>query len=106
MRLHRPHFTIRRLLVAVAVVALLIWPATLVMRREDYRRRADQHEDVMRTLSSELISLRRQGGQEGEARMKEGVLFEESRLAGVYRRAMDRPWRRIRPGEGDPRPPR
>ncbi len=60
----------------------------------------------MRTLSSELITLRRQGGQEGEARMREEALFEENRLAGVYRRAMDRPWERIRSGAGDPRAPR
>ena len=92
MRLSRPRFTVRRLMIGVAACALLLWPAILALRWEAYRRRALQYEEVARTLSSELITIRARGGPESEAKMRELALFDQMREAEKYRRAMQRPW--------------
>ena len=102
----RPRLSIRRLMAIVAVVAMVVWAATVANRRSDYGRLAQQHEAVARVLSAEIISIRRQGGREEEAKMREWALLEESRLEGVYRRAMQHPWARVGPDEGEPRPAR
>jgi hypothetical protein len=52
-------FTVRRLMISVAIMAILIWSTSLALRWLEYRRLAVKHEqvcDVLRTPSRNEIS--------------------------------------------------
>ena len=106
--MRRPRFTVRRLMVAVAIVAALVWSVTIAMRWVEYRRIAAHHEEVCDVLSGEIESLTVQAeGEKSQGRLmkqreledfvrhREIALSEESRLAMKYRRAMNQPWRSV-----------
>jgi hypothetical protein len=88
----RSRFTVRWLMVAVAVLALLIWSVMVSMRWNDYRRRAEYHDSVANTLLGEIGNLQEQGGQADQVNMRREVMADEIRLARRCRRAMLRPW--------------
>lgn len=102
-----PRFTIRRLMLAVAIVAALLWSSMMTMRSLEYWRLAIHHEEICWVLSSEIGSLAEQAEEarlEGisdlnyTSRMNERkkALVDESRAASVYRGRIWRPWRKIR----------
>jgi hypothetical protein len=87
-----PRFTVRRLMFVVAIAALLVWSCTVVMQWESYRRRAEDHEQTIRVLSSEIQALRGQAGKADQVRMREEVMAEEMMLLRRCRRGVRRPW--------------
>jgi hypothetical protein len=107
VRLSYPRFTVRRMMVAVAIVAALLWSSILALRSLEYRRLATDREVVCVLLSAEIISLTE---EVDEARSKglptsnllidinerKKALIEAARAASVYRERMWRPWRPIR----------
>lgn len=99
--------TIRRLMIATAIVAAMIGFALMGCRSMDYRRLALHHEDVCLTLSGEIASLTEQAEQAKakglptsehliNAREREKAFVEEARCAAVYRRLMWHPWQQVR----------
>lgn len=102
--LTKPRLTIRRLMVAVAVVAVSIWLNLMGWRAMEYRRLAIQHEAFCETLSGEIASLSEQGEKASSPpsshrtniAMRQQALADESRSAAVYRRLMWHPWQQIR----------
>jgi hypothetical protein len=95
-------------MVAVAVMAVLVWSSTLASRWLDYRDRALTHEHVCETLASEIDSFAAQiedaklSGRTISANIgfqlaeREKALVDERRLAEIYRRGMSQPWRNVR----------
>jgi hypothetical protein len=107
MRLPRLRVTVKRLMVAVAVVATLIWSAMMATRSLEYRRLAIDREETCRVLSGEIFSLSEQAEDarsKGDPTLNDmaqitehkKALAEEARAASVYRDRMWRPWRKVR----------
>jgi hypothetical protein len=90
------HFRVRTLMIAVGVVALLVWGAMMSSRSYDYYRRAREY------------GSRERGWREIAARGRWDARFASEcteyfgQLAGKYRRAMWRPWMAVTP---DPHAP-
>jgi hypothetical protein len=102
-----PRFTVRRLMVAVAVVAALLWSSMLALRSLEYHRLAIDHQAIRVLLSAEIISLTEQADEaksKGNPTSKllfdigerKKALIEETRAASLYRERMWRPWHPIR----------
>jgi hypothetical protein len=102
-----PRLTIRRLMVAVAVVAALIGFSLMGWRSMEYRRLAIQHEHICSTLEGEIASLKDQA-QEASAKglpasehlinatERKKALAEEQRSVAVFRYKMWHPWEQVR----------
>ena len=102
-----PGITIRRLMIATALVGALIGFALMALRSMEYRRLAIHHEEICAVLSGEVASLT---GQAEEAKAKDlptaehlinarerrKAFAEEARIASVYRRLMWHPWQQVR----------
>jgi hypothetical protein len=90
------HFRVRTLMIAVGVVALLVWGAMMASRSYDYYRRAREYGENER------------GWREIAARGRWDATFASecteyfAQLAGKYRRSMWRPWTAVAP---DPHAP-
>ncbi len=106
MRFPRVRFTVRRMMIAVAIVATLVWTALLAIRSLEYRRLALNREEACRVLAGEIASLAEQAERARSrgapaADLLAGIddrkksLAEESRAASVYRERTWRPWRPI-----------
>jgi type II secretory pathway pseudopilin PulG len=107
MNLPRP--TIRRLMVAVAFLAILLWVVLTVSRWTEYRHRAMRlreqilvleierlmFDERLLTISLENIPARKQHesaiADNRQARIKAEILFDR------YRKAMQHPWFRVEP---------
>ena len=107
MRLPRVRITVRRLMIAVAVVTALMWSAMMAARSLEYRQMAIDREETCRVLSGEIFSLSEQAEEArskgaptvnytGQITEREKALAEEAQAASVYRDRMWRPWRKIR----------
>jgi hypothetical protein len=115
MRIPRFRFTVRRMMVAVAVVAVLSWLGSVGVRRAECRRLVRTHEELCRALSAEIGVFRGQlrigRSDDVLARVQlESAIMErrpalnkEIALTERYRRAMRRPWLPVEP---DPPPPK
>jgi hypothetical protein len=91
-----PRFRVRTLMIAVGVVALLVWGAMMGIRSYDYylrARRYDLEERVWRRTTAE-------GRWRVEIGLERADYFAE--LSRKYRRAMWRPWLPVAP---DPHAP-
>ena len=109
MRLHRPRFTVRRLMITVAMLAVLLWSGMTGTRWAEYRRLAMHHENLSRVLSGEIEAFRRvlratppeavlARVQLDSAIMdRRRALDEELSQAERYRRVMQRPWLVVSP---------
>ena len=91
-----PNFRIRTLMLAVGVVALLIWAAIMGPRSSDYAKRARDY-DVQERAWREITD---QGDFPREFCAECAAYFAQ--LAAKYRQAMWRPWRPVAP---DPHAP-
>jgi hypothetical protein len=89
MKFIRPRFTVRRLMVAVAIVAFVI--ATL-KRSEDYRRRADH----FRSLQPDYISY--------QSALRDFWIKQEyyAQMEQKYRDAAWLPWLPVAPDPPEP----
>ena len=108
--MRRPGFrwTVRRTMIAVAVMAVLVWSSIVAWRWFDYRRLAIHHENVRETLDGEILSLREQieeakskgsplpAGIEGQITERHKAIADQKRLADAYRQGMSQPWRKVR----------
>lgn len=95
-----PRFRVRTLMVAVGVVALLIWGTMMGLRSLDYAMRAKYYRDQARRWRS--IAARDRVNPARRARsiaVKWGPQIAEfyAPLVLKYRRAMWRPWRPVAP---------
>jgi hypothetical protein len=86
-----PRFRVRTLMVAVVVVALLVWGAMMGSRSYDYYRRAR----VYGTQERGWRAIAARDGQWAEFGSECAEYFAQ--LAGKYRRAMWRPWMPVAP---------
>jgi hypothetical protein len=94
-----PRFRVHTLMIAVGVVAFLIWGAMMATRSYDYFRRAREYGLQERGWRRVAASAHRDQGME-EFRLQCVEYFGQ--LAGKYRRAMWRPWMPVAP---DPHAP-
>ena len=86
MRLPRPRFTVRRLMVAVAIVATVMAPGAILWRRSaDLARRGREHDRRAAECASTYLS----GYHE--------------RLAEKYATAARRPWLPVEPDPPEPK---
>src|SRR5258708_4448200 len=91
-----PRFRVRTLMIAVGVVALLIWGAMMASQPYDYYRRAREY------------GVQERGWRESAAEGRLRVEFCSqcadyfAQLAGKYRRAMWRPWMPVAPDRHAP----
>ena len=90
-------------MVAVAVVAALIWSAMVATRSLEYRRLAIDRDETCRVLSGEIFSLSEQAedaewksaptlNHMAQITEHKKALVEAARAASVYRDRMWRPW--------------
>ena len=93
-----PGFRVRTLMIAVGVVALLLWGAMMGTRSFDYYRRAREYGANERGWRAIADRPNQPGGPEFRLRCVEYY----AQLAGKYRRAMWRPWMPVAP---DPHAP-
>ena len=93
-----PHFRVRTLMIAVGVVALLIWGAMMASQSYDYYRRAREYGAQERGWR-EIASRNRP--PEWKQFHSECVQYF-ARLSAKYRQAMWRPWVPVAP---DPHAP-
>ena len=107
MRPPRVRYTIGRMMVAVAIVATLVWTAMLMIRSLEYRRLALDREETCRVLSDEIASLAERARSRGAPADdllvgigdRKKALADESRAASVYRDRTWRPWSPTRHGQ-------
>jgi hypothetical protein len=110
MRLPRMQFTVMRMMVAVAVVAVLLGVGPLRQRSANYHRKAMEHALGV-GVSKENAKVQRAGVREhpevresleASAAEWERVAVWHADLAEKYSRAASRPWETV---PMDPRPP-
>jgi hypothetical protein len=110
MRLPRVQFTVRRMMIAVAVVAILLGVGPLRRRSASYHRKALEHARLV-GVSKENAKVQRTAGRdhpeirplmEASAAELEGMAEWHSDLAEKYSRAASRPWETM---PLDPAPP-
>jgi Tfp pilus assembly protein PilE len=105
-------FTLRGMMIAVAVIAVLTWIAQAASRWSYYRTRAEHHAAELRNLNADLVpalEFRREMGYFPGCALGQ-TLFERvwdeaewhARLKSKYELAATRPWRSVEP---DPPPP-
>ncbi len=105
MKLPRVRFTVRRLMVAVAIVALMLgWIASLRATAGRRRAIADDHESV---LAGQGIVRTGTGGSwypvdDKPTSEREAVVMWRIQLADMYRAAADQPWLRLAPDPPEP----
>jgi hypothetical protein len=105
----RPRLTIRRLMVTVALLAILLWVGLIVSRWSEYRRRTIQLREQrlvltvesfifdkrLQAIPPENIAARKQVessiAEHRQAVIKTEILFDR------YQKAMRRPWLRVEP---------
>jgi hypothetical protein len=83
-----PRFRVRTLLIAVAVVAVLVWSAKVGLRSHDYHRRATEYAKY----ETRMEEHRRQEPRLGQMETQSADYY--ARLARNSREAMVRPWMR------------
>ena len=91
-----PRFRVRTLMIAVGVVALLIWGAMMASQSYDYYRRASKYGADERGWRETAAR------HHGSAKFGSQCAEYYAQLAGKYRRAMWRPWMPVAP---DPHAP-
>lgn len=107
MKFPSVRLTVRHLLVAVAIAAVVFWSAILARRTLEYRRLAAHHEGICRTprgeiqnLTGDLEAANRNGtaapGLEDQIRMHKDALAEEERASALFRERTWRPWKTVR----------
>ena len=92
-----PNFRVRTLMIAVGIVALIVWGGMMSVRSYDYYRRAREYgtqERGWRRIAS-------QGG--GDTKFASECTEYFTLLTAKYRRAMWRPWLPVAPDEPEPR---
>jgi hypothetical protein len=94
-----PHFRVRTLMLAVGIVALLIWGAMMATRTYVYYRLAREYGLQERLWREHAV---RDRGNPASARSVAavwglGIAEDRATLARKYRRAMWRPWAPVAP---------
>jgi hypothetical protein len=94
-----PHFRVRTLMLAIALLALLVWGALMGTRAYDYGRLAREYGFLERTWRQHAV---RDRAIPGRGRSVAAVWGPEiaayyAPLARKYRRAMWRPWDPVAP---------
>lgn len=104
MRLPRVRFTVRRLIVLVAVVAVGLWAARMWRLSREYQELAYRHAYGAATIEHIMQGppLREAGHRDGGPTPREAYHDYEVSLAAKYFRAAACPWLRVAP---DPPPP-
>ena len=108
MRLARPHFSVRGLMILVAIVAILIWAKSrLDARRVYFHELVRQYYD--KRWNASAFSYSGPGGEVMEARMKADaqkrarVTAYYSDLILKYEYAREHPWLPVAPDPPEPR---
>ncbi len=99
MRRFRPQFTVRRLMIAVAVVSVLLGTLARLQSRSEFYRLASEAEaksvlDVARSVASPL-------SQEDYARIRLKMVWHVSKMK-IYSEASKRPWLPVAPIPPEP----
>jgi hypothetical protein len=104
MRIPRVRFTIARMMVAVAVIALLLGAVAILRRRANLQGLADYHAETARQIRSLHVWTFRPDGPPVD------ISFEDPRLAdyhedmaGKYKRAACYPWLPVAPDPPKPK---
>jgi hypothetical protein len=107
MRLPSVRFTVRRMMITVAVVALWLIPITFMERQHRFRRLAQYHRDAgggpffISLLSPEGEAYLNELGRKASLLSPERLKWHRE-LADKYGQAAARPWLPVSP---DPPPP-
>ncbi len=105
MKLPRVRFTIRRIMVAVAIVAMLFIGVVLWRRSQEYRRRAESHDLLLWSALPVAIDEAASPGRLGGGLSVGGLLRRAKyhhEMSRKYWWAAARPWVSVDP---DPPPP-
>jgi hypothetical protein len=96
MKLTRPKFTVKRLMIAVGLVAVLLWGAMMGVRSYVYWRLARDYGSYERGWREMAVKDR---GIPGSIAARWGPQIAEyyAPLSRKYRRAMWRPWMPVAP---------
>jgi hypothetical protein len=114
MRLPRPRFTVRRMMIGVAITAPLAWAFATAYRAAVYERLADFHDAQMIPIGSLGAVWGEFHGEEGELLYygRDGKMLTErevawnrwhARLKRKYRAAAGEPWRPLEPDPPEPK---
>jgi hypothetical protein len=115
MRLTR--FTVRRLMIVVAVLAIVLWLGTIVTRWVHYRNQSMIYSELVRAFEMERLVIQERlkaippdnpatrERLESVIADKRQEIIKSSILADRYRRAMQRPWYRVDPDAIEPKGP-
>jgi hypothetical protein len=98
--MRQPSIRVRTLMIAVGVVALLIWGAMMASQSYDYYRRAREYGANERGWRQ--IAARHRGNAKFDSQFDSQCAEYYAQLALKYRRAMWRPWMPVAP---DPHAP-
>ena len=98
--MHLPRFRVLTLMVAVGVVALLLWGGLMGSRSYDSYRRAREY--GANESGWRAIAARKRGRDPGMAKFGSQCAEYYAQLARKYRRAIWRPWLPVAP---DPHAP-
>jgi hypothetical protein len=105
MRLPRVRFTVRRMMVAVAVAALLLIGVVLWRRSEEYRRRAESHDSLLWSELPVAVDEAASPGRLGGGLSVVGLLRRAKYhhdMSQKYWRAAARPWLPVAPDPPEP----
>ncbi len=102
-----PRLTIRRSMLAVAIMAAVIWITILAMRSLEYLRQADRRTVTCLMLMAEIkmlsVDVERArvvgtstSSLESAIAEREKALAEERRAAALFRERTWRPWKTVR----------
>ena len=91
LRMRLPRFRVRTLMIAVGVVALLIWGAMMASQSYDYYRRPREY------CAQERGRRETAASNDGLAKFRPQCAEFYAQLAGKYRRARRRPWMPVAP---------
>ncbi len=112
-----PRFTVLRLMVAVAVLAIILWLGTIGTRWVYYRNQSMIHRELVRAIEMERLVIQERlkaiptdnraarERLESVIETKRQEMIRSSILTDRYRRAMERPWYRVDPNAIEPKGP-
>src|SRR5689334_5536829 len=102
----RARFSVRAMMIAVAVAALLLIGVVLWRRSEEYRRRAESHDSLLWSELPVAVDEAASPGRLGGGLTVKGLLRRAKYhhdMSRKYRRAAARPWHAVEPDPPEPR---
>jgi hypothetical protein len=103
MRLTRPRFTVRRLMIAVAVVGLALATAIMMRRSDEFRALAEEQADNEAASLEYADDARGEHGDQQRVARGEQMAVYHRALKIKYERAARYPWLPVAPDPPEPK---